>query len=373
MIAFAPPVAKANIAGRFFVYENRVAKDIWELQIRRSKVEHKLGDFSSGEISVKAPVAATAPKAQSVSENGLGPGGAIPANGSTRAPGAPAAGAATSNRAAAGVVSAEVPGARAPAAAAPGAARPAAKPGPGAAPAPRVPTLEELQVAEKAGSLVMAARSAQRRGQKEAARAALRQALQMAPADAGALEVLGDLYVEEGEQAKAIAVYEKGLHHHPRHTAFEEKIAVSKLDLAEMEADKVRRQLFLEHGDTEKWQDRNPGLAGSLSLVLPGAGQFYNDEYERGGVMLGVALVSFVGWYWPLTSAMRAVTASLQPGDAPSFGEIASRALQNMGAGSIFVYLMVVLGISTQLYSAYDAAQLSIKAAEARKRNLGIS
>lgn len=240
-------------------------------------------------------------------------------------------------------------------------------------PTPNVATLEALQRAEKAGALVMAARSAQRRGQKEAVRAALRQALQLAPGDAGALEVLGDLYLEEGEQAKAIAVFEKGLQVHPRHAAFEEKIAIAKLDLAEMETDRIRRELFLQQGDTEKWQDKNPGLAASLSLVLPGAGQFYNDEYERGAAMFGVAVVSLLAWFWPLSAAMSRVTQALPLGQTLPPNAIVSQALANLGGASLFIYLLMLVWIATYLFSAWDAAQLSIAAAEARKRSIGIT
>lgn len=249
--------------------------------------------------------------------------------------------------------------------------QPATAPAKAAAP-PKVPSLEELQRTEKAATLVMAARMQQRRGQKEAVRASLREALQLVPTDVGALEVLGDLYLEEGEQAKAIAVFEKGLSHHPQHLAFEEKIAVAKLDLAEMETDRIRRELFLQQGDTEKWQDKNPGLAGSLSLILPGAGQVYNDEYERGAIMLGAALVSFIAWFWPLTSAMSRVTQSLSPGINLPLGDIVSRGFGELGGASILVYLMLAVWLATYVYSAWDAAQLAINAAEARKRNMGI-
>ncbi|HEX8834968.1 MAG TPA: tetratricopeptide repeat protein, partial [Abditibacteriaceae bacterium] len=227
---------------------------------------------------------------------------------------------------------------------------------------------------EKAGGLVMAARAALRKGQRDDARAKLQQAFAIAPTDVGALELLGDLFFEEGEQEKAIAVFERGLKFHPRHVAFEEKIAIAKLDLAEMEADKLRRQHVLEHGDTESWQDKNPGVAGFLSLALPGAGQFYNDEYERGATFLGVAVVTFVAWFWPITAAVKRVTASFPAGgNRPGFGETVSTAFSNMGGVTQFLlWSMILTWIGTYLYSAYDASQLAIRAAEERKRALGI-
>ncbi|HEX8551830.1 MAG TPA: tetratricopeptide repeat protein [Abditibacteriaceae bacterium] len=233
--------------------------------------------------------------------------------------------------------------------------------------------LSALQRAEKAGSLVMAARVHSRKGRRDEARAALREALKLMPTDAGALELLGDMFLEEGEQNKAIAVFQKGLEHHPKHLAFEEKIAIAKLDLAEMESDKIRRQLFLEQGDTEKWRDKNPGLAASLSVVLPGAGQFYSDEYERGAVFLGVAIVSFAAWFWPLTSAMARVTEAIPSGSQVAMGEVASRAFADMGSfGKSFIYLMILVWLLTYVVSAWDAARGVNAAIEARKRGLGI-
>ena len=239
--------------------------------------------------------------------------------------------------------------------------------------APNASSLSELQREEKAGALVMAARSAGRKGKRDEARAALRQALQLRPTDAGALEVLGDMYLEEGEQEKAIAVFQKGLQHNAKYAAFEEKIALAKLDLAEIEADKIRRQEFLEHGDTEKWRDKNPGLAAALSLVLPGAGQFFVEEYERGAVFLGVAVASFALWYWPLASSMSGVTAALPAGQTMGFGAILSSALTQMnGALKAFIYLMMLVWMAAYFVSAWDAARLALAATEARKRSLGI-
>ena len=42
-------------------------------------------------------------------------------------------------------------------------------------------------------------------------------------------------------------------------------------------------------------------------MFLPGAGQFYNDEVEKGAAFLAAGLVSFVGWVYPILSASAAL------------------------------------------------------------------
>ena len=112
--------------------------------------------------------------------------------------------------------------------------------------------------------MLMAARREVRRGNRDKARQLLQQIFAVEPTDLGALELLGDIFMEEGEQEKALKVFERGQKYHPRHKAFEEKIALCHLDLAEMERDRLLREQVLEQGDTDKLLDRKPGLACSL-------------------------------------------------------------------------------------------------------------
>lgn len=215
--------------------------------------------------------------------------------------------------------------------------------------------VEALHRAEKAGALVMSARNAARKGRREEARAQLQQALTLAPTDCGALELLGDMFLEEGEQEKAIAVFERGRKHHPRHAAFEEKIAEAHIDLREMETDRLLREQALadplggESARAEVVRDRKPNAVAFLSLLLPGAGQFYNEETERGMVYFLIAMALFCAWCvpWRMGWAMA-------------------------GLAKIWIGAMLLAQIATHVSAAVDAARGAMRDAEERKRLLGV-
>jgi tetratricopeptide (TPR) repeat protein len=165
---------------------------------------------------------------------------------------------------------------------------------------------ERLQREEKAAGLVMQARNMLRKGQRDQARAQLQQAFMLNPTDCGAFEVLGDIFLEEGEQQKAITVFERGRQHHPRHAAFEEKIALAHVDLAEMERDRILKEQLLADPATTmqgRTSDRKPISVAFLSLMVPGAGQYYNEEPERALVFFPVALLLLCAWAVPWLSA----------------------------------------------------------------------
>ncbi|HEX8463192.1 MAG TPA: tetratricopeptide repeat protein [Abditibacterium sp.] len=164
--------------------------------------------------------------------------------------------------------------------------------------------LDALKRAETAAGHVMAARNAARKGEKERAKVLLKDAFAASPGDLAGLELLGDIYLEDGETEQALQLFERALKVHPHHAPFEEKLAMCRLDLAEIEADKLARQMRLTDGFEGKIFERSPGKAIGLSLVLPGAGQFYNEENELGIAYLAAGLISFFAWVYPFREAL---------------------------------------------------------------------
>jgi tetratricopeptide (TPR) repeat protein len=222
--------------------------------------------------------------------------------------------------------------------------------------------------ADKTGAMLMAARREVRRGNREKARQLLQQVFAIEPTDCGALELLGDIFMEEGEQEKALKVFERGQSYHPRHRAFEEKIAVCHLDLAEMERDRILRAQVLETGVTDKLLDRKPGLASSLSLFLPGTGQFYNDDMTRGAIFLGTAILTFLGWYIPIAAAIPRLTSKSQSGmDAIRAG---FEALS--GFPRLLFWAMFVAWIATYIFAAIDGYMGAERANAERRRAYGL-
>ena len=225
--------------------------------------------------------------------------------------------------------------------------------------------LAALQRAEAAGAHVMAARNALRKGDRPRAKELVKQAFLANPGDIAAVEFLGDMFLEEGETEQALRLFERAASEHPTHVAFEEKLAVCRLDLAEMEADRIAKQMLLDGVDEGKIFERSPSRALGLSILLPGAGQFYNDETERGTAYLAAGLVSCIAWFYPLWSSL----ARLPKAQRLDFGG-AIRAMSGFEAG--FFYLGAVVWSGVYVASIVAANASAKRFNEARRAQLGL-
>jgi hypothetical protein len=90
---------------------------------------------------------------------------------------------------------------------------------------------------------------------------------------------------------------------------------------------------------------RNPWVAGILSGVVPGLGQFYNRQWGKGiGFLMGIIALSVV-----LSSAIdpKALERAAQAGTTPD------------NLGLIFLLLLVILAVA--LWSVVDAARVAGK------------
>ncbi len=224
---------------------------------------------------------------------------------------------------------------------------------------------EAQRRSERAGAFVLAARRALQKEQREEAKSQLKQAFAANPGDEKAIDVLGDIYLAEGETQKALELFEKAFARYPKNATFEERAAICRLDLAEMEADQTVAPLLLETGDKSKVFERSPHKAVSLSVFLPGAGQFYNDENEKGAACLGGYLLSSLCWFYPVASQLKpqAVRSS------NDLGQIISR-LSGM-EGLMFKVGLIVSSV-IYIYSLYDAGTVASKYNQARRKALGL-
>ena len=237
--------------------------------------------------------------------------------------------------------------------------------------------LDKERRAEEAGKIVMTARLALRRNQRGEAKQLLAQALKVDSADIGALDMLGDMFLEEAEQEKAIQVFEHGLKHHPGHAPFEEKLGLARLDIAEMERDQLMKESALQNAIAngldpgyDKLLDKKPPLALGLSAVVPGAGQVYNDQYEKGAVFFALAVVTFLGGFNLLFNKMRSMQeASVGRRIMPRMDE--ALAAMSGGQRALF-WLLVLLWIGVIIASAIDATLSATRFNENRRRELGL-
>jgi len=237
---------------------------------------------------------------------------------------------------------------------------------------PTPPSVEEMRRHEELQALVGAARIALRKGRKDEARTSLQRALALNANDAGALETLGDLCLEEGEHEKAIIAFEKGRKLYPHIAAFEEKIGITKLDLREMEDDAILRQKILAEGDSDIWQDFPPTRAMALSLLLPGAGHFAIEQIERGAMWLGSAIFTFIGWTIPLTLAMKNGGEAVKATGKAFAAWPAAIASMNSGTRFWF-WLMVISWLAIYVFSAIDASRSAVRAREDHRRSIGLA
>lgn len=234
---------------------------------------------------------------------------------------------------------------------------------PGGARAPRNTggaDLTALRRQEEAGSLLMAARNALRKGERQAAIRLIKEVFAVVPGDVGALDLLGDIYLEEGETEKALKLYERAFQMHPTHAPFEEKLAICRLDLAEIHSDQETKKALLEAGDLSALK-ADTGLAtraAALSLLVPGMGQFLNDEVDKAWAHLAGAVLLGLGWVQPLGWAIS--QANRERAQATGLGTEVSNHLAPW-AWLFWPCLLAWLGLC--LYSAWEARQAALEIA----------
>lgn len=229
--------------------------------------------------------------------------------------------------------------------------------------------LHSLARQEAATKHLMAARMKQRRGDRAAAYEEVKLAFAAHPGDRDAIELLGDLYLEDGETEKALALFERALKAHQGYAPFEEKLAICRLDLAEIEAERVAKDtltpLALAEGNSDKLFDRSPQKAVSLSLFLPGAGQFYNDEVEKGFAFAAAGLVSCIAWFYPFGSALSA----LPKAQRLDFGAAISSL---RGGSNLLFWGALSIWLAVYAFSMVDAGRTAAAYNAARRRALGL-
>ena len=227
--------------------------------------------------------------------------------------------------------------------------------------------LNSLAAQEEANKHLMAARMRVRKGEREEAYNEIKRAFAAHPGDRGAIEMLGDLYLEDGETEKALTLYGRALKAHPGYAPFEEKLAICRLDLAEIEADRAAKTngdplaLLQSQAQLNQIYERVPHKAVSLSLFLPGAGQFYNDEIEKGALFLGAGLLSFTGWFYPLWTAAKALKWSF----GTAFNSL-------HGGWSVLFWLAMLLWIAVYIGSMVDAGKTAAAFNKSRRGALGL-
>jgi tetratricopeptide (TPR) repeat protein len=165
----------------------------------------------------------------------------------------------------------------------------------------RISTAQETLQAE---ALMRDAAMLRRREKYGEAEQKCRQALQLAPKDAAALEFLGDLLQGVARIDEALAAYKRATEADSRRSSAERKYG-----------DLLMRQQRWNLGDPEA-VPKNALFAVLLSLLLPGLGQFHNEDVGKGVFFLladaiCVFLLAFSPWGFAGEHGRHGVSAAL--------------------------------------------------------------
>jgi tetratricopeptide (TPR) repeat protein len=198
--------------------------------------------------------------------------------------------------------------------------------------------VETQQNQEKLDTLLREANVLRLRGQFAEAEARCRAALELAPTDPTALEMMGDLERGRGQLAEAAKRYQSALASSPQRPSVEKKFAEVTLELAERQRLRDAATLMLAHPRSAEQQRRNVMLAFILSGLFPGLGQFYNREPMKGTLLvLGALVCLWVG----LQSLLRLFLTVVTTRPAGQVGSMEA--------------WFGVLGVVLWLYSVIDA------------------
>lgn len=110
------------------------------------------------------------------------------------------------------------------------------------------------------------------RGDWTRARVLAEEAVQQAPQRADLHELLGDILRQLGDKEGALACYQRARDLEPQRPSAEEKFAATLLELQSFEVPDDEVPAF----------PKNPMVAATLSAVLPGTGQLYNEQWLKG-------------------------------------------------------------------------------------------
>ena len=170
-------------------------------------------------------------------------------------------------------------------------------------------------------------------------------------------ELLGDILQAEGKWEEAQAAFEKAHMIDTERVGAEKKFAEATLRIAEAKAIASGSMLGMPSesfgsgtfGNRARGK-RNSGVAVIASLFVPGFGQFVNGELVKGGVCLGVFLLTMVALCLSPDSVV--FFAKINAMVAPN-GPAAARALDPL---SPLMIALLILLTANWGYSLFDAA-----------------
>ncbi len=206
------------------------------------------------------------------------------------------------------------------------------------------------------GKLYTSARRALGRGKVKQAAVIVEQIVALAPDTTSSEELLGDVAMAEGRVVEARDHYLKAIEIEKANADAERKYGEAVLAIAQGEDLRKRVQEVADNPEGYRGFRRTPWMAAMYSLI-PGAGQIYNREYEKGLALVAGGLILLS---WILAQLVSYSSASLIVEAARPSGKLnIERAQQLVQAWGPWTWAGVVLAIIIYLgivvYSILDA------------------
>ncbi len=225
--------------------------------------------------------------------------------------------------------------------------------------------LDELERQHKLGELVRRTRRAISMGRPDQAEATAAQAAELAPDTTTVEELLGDVAVAHGRHVEARGHYERALEIEPSNADAEEKYAQAVLSIGSSARLRERMEDAVDSPEEYSRFRRSPVVAAFYSAI-PGLGQLYNHQYEKGLAMAAAAMLLLA---WVLSKLLAYSGASLIA-DArnPRLDTQSARQVVE-GYGPLIwtlIVLAIILYLAIWVYSIVDAYRVcTAQAAEA--------
>jgi tetratricopeptide (TPR) repeat protein len=202
---------------------------------------------------------------------------------------------------------------------------------------------------EKANVLLGEAVLLRAKGKTREALEKTQESLRVLADNPDAFEILGDLYSAVGLPEAAMEAYQRALELDPSRITLETRLAHIALKKSEIDYQRRLAQDLIA-GRYRPLPKRNPGIAGILSLLIPGMGQIYNQHWLKGGIVL-------CGYLLLAMKAMSAVASILKTaGSGDMFALIAGFFARPALAWTILLLLLYS-------YATIDAAVAATRSA----------
>lgn len=197
---------------------------------------------------------------------------------------------------------------------------------------------------QKADGFLREAFAFRRRERYKEALVKCREALNLVPSDASALEMLGDLYQGVAQTNEALAAYKRALEADSKRTSAEKKYG-----------DLISRQKSWSNYDPEA-VPKNPWFALILSILFPGFGQLHNGQRVKGIVLAGFTILCIGVWFTLASNLNKPV-----PDPMPKRTTNSSKQLVGKREAEITLLVSQIFYITLSLYSAIDSFAFASK------------